>query len=362
MPSAQNQHQRPGSPSPERKSWGSRSGNWPIAKLYTRHRGQSFHTITSSDADPDGRSSRASYVPYQSPSPVPPVPPLPTAASSMGKYSHPHAQAVQALPSASTMGPYTLPSATASSKLGGSGSGPTTPPAIAGLDPAAERWLAENTYAGQTQCPPSPSAHSRTHSDTSEFEIVTHSAQNARRSVARLWPSRDAVPSLYRSNTLKSEVGGGVGVQEVPLKRANSTTGTGTVVQTVPVSASATATGSSFIRPSPTSLVLASSSAHTSPSPQPSGYTPSSRNLRRGVSIKSAKTFFSNWVSRPDTPARPQTAARPDSGIFPLTLTLGTVNVPLPQSANMFIELDPASPLTASRPPSEWPTAARRGS
>lgn len=374
------------------------SGQWPIARLYTRYRHPSFFSLRSTGGSTDfSAPSYPDYIPYQSPNgdeEVPPVPPLPPSTS------HSHRKVVPYEDSP----PPPLPTRPKSGVAAAFKSSPLTPPAIAGLDPFAERWLQENTYVGQSNHsrPPSASGRShrsqasRGHSDVSrteddptsphheKYEII--GVTNARRSIARLWPSRDAVPSLYRSNTLTHARGPETIVKEIPLKRSSTVGAYGqtVAVQTVPVSASASVTAgisttdSSFVRPSPLTLLTSSSSA----SPQPSGYTPSSRNrpqtpLRRGVSIKSAKTvrsFFSGWIKgtdangmwqggRPDTPGRPQTAARPDSGIFPLSLGLGTVDVPLPQaerSAHMFIELDPSSPLTASRPPSEWPDRRTR--
>lgn len=87
--------------------------------------------------------------------------------------------------------------------------------------------------------------------------------------------------------------------------------------------------------------------------------------------MKSVKSFLTHWTKGQDpTRSEAATPARPDSGIFP-SLGLGSVDVPLdtaPKSgssgsgtgsgggtANMFIELYPESPLTANRPPSDWP-------
>ena len=376
------------------------SGKWPIAKLYTRQHRRSFLHLGSEGGSTD-LSSNQDYIAYKDPRAmlIPPVPALPPATGSTQR---------TLVPSASL-------------RSGGKPLSPVSPPAIVGLDSSAERWLQENTYIGNPPRPSSGNSHrsplSRGHSlvsrgdhddphtgDLEAYEIVgvTHMASHARRSIARLWSTPGATPSLYgtsslyRSNTLTHAHGPEAVVNNSWLRRSNtldSFVRSPEASQTVPVSASASATvglgtfdsfSSSFIRPPPPPLTLLT----TPSSAQPSAYTPSSRNrpqtpLRRGVSIKSAKTvrsFFSNWIkgpeihittgngngngSRPDTPARPQTAARPDSGIFPLTLGLGTVDVPFSQmedrdrlgggGANMFIELDPSSPLTASRPASEW--------
>lgn len=390
------------------------SGKWPIGRLYTKQHRRSFLHLGSEggSADLKNQSNYLDYIPYKDPRDpkqnhqiVPPVPALPSSSRDVQRRLSPSSNARSGKTS------------------------PVTPPPIAGLDSTAERWLQENTYIGQPRPSSGRSMRSQLsrggHSvnsnscgdhddpvtgDIETYEImgVTHTAVNARRSIARLWPSRDAVPSLYRSNTLIHTRGPEAVVKDITLRRSNTLESyghstSGMAFQTVPVSASASATAgigtidsftSSFIRPAPLKLLTATSSA----SPQPSGYTPSSRNrpqtplpLRRGVSIKSAKTvrsFFSGWIKatpgsgnghehhgggnfRPDTPARPQTAARPDSGIFPLSLSLGlgTVDVPLSHvdrdmrglggdgdggSRNMFIELNPSSPLTASRPASEW--------
>ncbi|ODN94353.1 hypothetical protein L198_05212 [Cryptococcus wingfieldii CBS 7118] len=130
------------------------------------------------------------------------------------------------------------------------------------------------------------------------------------RSVARLWPTRDAVPSSYRTESVMQ--GAGVGIDH---RRAGY---------------------------SSSSLALnASTSVDALQSQIPAAPTENSAtSLRRGVSIKSIKTmrsFFSGMIfvpptaaslphltrsggereGEPQTPAVPWTAARPDSGIFP---------------------------------------------
>ncbi|ODN82212.1 hypothetical protein L202_02501 [Cryptococcus amylolentus CBS 6039] len=135
------------------------------------------------------------------------------------------------------------------------------------------------------------------------------------RSVARLWPTRDAEPSSYRTESVMQ--GAGVGIDD---RRAGY---------------------------SSSSLALnASTSVDALSSQGPAPTTPtanSAMSLRRGVSIKSVKSiktmrsFFSGMIfvpptaaslphltrsggegeGEPQTPAVPWTAARPDSGIFP---------------------------------------------
>ncbi|TYJ52941.1 hypothetical protein B9479_006453 [Cryptococcus floricola] len=133
------------------------------------------------------------------------------------------------------------------------------------------------------------------------------------RSVARLWPTRDAVPSLYRTESVMQ--GAGVGIDD---RRAGY---------------------------SSSSLALnASTSVDALQSQNPTHPTANSAtSLRRGVSVKSIKSiktmrsFFSGMIfvpptaaslphltqsggereGEPQTPAVPWTAARPDSGIFP---------------------------------------------
>ncbi|WVQ76053.1 hypothetical protein IAR50_005690 [Cryptococcus sp. DSM 104548] len=133
------------------------------------------------------------------------------------------------------------------------------------------------------------------------------------RSVGRLWPTRDAVPSSYRTESVMQ--GASVGVED-PNPRALYSS-------------------SSLALNASTSVDALQSQIQTAPQPN----TPISP-LRRGASIKSIKTlrsFFSGIIfvpptapsmphlsrtggdgeSEPQTPAVPWTAARPDSGIFP---------------------------------------------
>lgn len=478
------------------------SGHWPIARLYTRQRERerrgSFATLRS-DGGWGGTNLSApsfpDYIPYQSPF-------GPTSASAKSERSmrgsqlatgsssnvprHGHSPLSTTTAAVTPVTPkkgvrdQIMDRSSASASRSGKKS-PATPPAIVGLGSSAERWLKENTYVGQSDSQaqaqarapqtqgngqPVRSASGRSHRSATgsrnsrhseisnteyepgpgspipeAFEIIslTGHAQNARRSIARLWHTRDAVPSLYRSESLT------VGHQsrDIPLKRSNTLNTSGvmdavlapvmpqvetqaaavTAHQTVPVSASLTATAGlstndsfqSFLRPSPAPSISSSTpypfsrpqvatatstSPHTQPTSSPywstakrppTPYAPSSSNtagagargtsLRRGVSVKSVKSFFSGWAKPTTTPGAgegSETPARPDSGIFPLAFThshsssttpglgiglgLGTVDVPLATggsgssgSPNMFIELDPESPLTASRPPSEWP-------
>jgi hypothetical protein len=375
------------------------SGNWPIAKLYTKRR--SFATLGSDSGGTNlSAPSYPDYIPYLSPStawtpsetnePVPSIPNTALLSSRMGTSNL----------SRNGHSPLFSASRTIIPRV----KSPATPPAIVGLDSTAERWVQENTYGGNNQVQRTPSSGSRRsgHSDISlsrsdagspiPHSGVTQRAQIARRSNAHLWPL----------NTGNSN-------QDIPLRNPSSPfiddsirapAAAVTPNQTVPVSASLTTTSGlgigtvsadsypSYIRSSPhqsTSYAfqtphLATYTPNSSGSPTrsprpPTPATASSHRgeLRRGVSVKSAKSLkslFSGW-QRP-THDRAETPARPDSGIFP-ALGLGSVNIPLHTSsstgsrggsgdgsregANMFIELDPESPLTASRPPSEWPRA-----
>ncbi|WVQ83344.1 hypothetical protein IAT38_005483 [Cryptococcus sp. DSM 104549] len=130
----------------------------------------------------------------------------------------------------------------------------------------------------------------------------------ASRSVARLWPSRDAVPSTFRTPSM------------FPASQSTS------ALTPTPAPAHP---GSSSLQLNPaTSTIDLLPTSRSAPSPLPT--SSGSPSLRRGVSIKSVKTmrsFFSGLIfvppsstsPVPSTPALlPQTAARPDSGIFPL--------------------------------------------
>jgi hypothetical protein len=475
----------------KKKKQSSSSGHWPIARLYTkpnnhnqnRNRGASFVTLRSDGGGTNiSAPSLPDFIPYKSPfgsgsglGSGTAISDFARSPSQLGSNAPRHGHSPLTTGRSGGSMPITPKSGLRDEIMdrgrggGGLGSGyksPVTPPAIAGLDSTAERWLQENTYVGQGQGQEQPSRtisskphrtvsrasrrseQSQTEDDhdhdnpspiQENFEIVgvTHHAQNARRSIARLWHTRDTVPSLYRSESLTLELGSKS--QDIPLKRSNtvnSATTTDlnlnliqvgiikqlpaqaaavTLNQTVPVSASLTATAGlsstndffqSFIRPSPpistSSYAFTRPRIATSASPaQPSTRRPATprasspdraggggASLRRGVSIKSVKSFFSGWV-KPQLEGQGQghsnrfesdTPARPDSGIFPRTQTqllgLGSVDVPLTTStgtgtgrsggsgsgsgsANMFIELDPESPLTASRPASEWPNKQR---
>jgi hypothetical protein len=373
------------------------SGNWPIAKLYTKRR-ESFKTLRSDSGGTNlSAPSYPDYIPYQSPSMIwtdEPVPAIPESALLSSRLGTSNMSRTGHSPLFSAVSGRVVTPRTANGRTS-----PVTPPAIVGLDSTTNRWIQENTYVGNKQgntakrspsngshLSRSGSGHSETslsrtddgspHADMEGFEIVgvTQRAQNARRSMATLWPSSNA-PSLYRINTL-----------DIPLQRSGSNPNPnipGAVVnnQTVPVSASLTATAGlgsiatypSYIRSSPTSTPYAfqTPSIATYPSSGSPRPTPPPREgLRRGVSVKSVKSFLTHWTRGQD-PARSEVAtpARPDSGIFPSSLLgLGSVDVPLdtaPKSgssgigsgtANMIIELYPESPLTANRPPSDWPS------
>jgi len=380
------------------------SGNWPIAKLYTKAKRESFKTSRSDSGGTNlSAPSFPDYIPYKSPSMVwtdEPVPSIPDSAFLSSKLGTSNLSRTGHSPlfSAGQQGSgRVITPRTANGRAS-----PVTPPAIVGMDSTTNRWIQENTYVGNKAAKRSPSSgsHRSAHSETSlsrsdtgspnpdmeGFEIVgvTHKAQNARRSIARIWPSSNA-PSLYRINTL-----------DIPLQRSGSNSNSNPNIpaavvsnnnQTVPVSASLTATAGlgstidsypSYIRSSPpTSTLYAFQTPHlatytpSSGSPRPPP-TPPREGLRRGVSVKSVKSFLTHWTKGQDpTRSEVATPARPDSGIFP-SLGLGSVDVPLdtaPKSgssgtgtgsggdtANMFIELYPESPLTANRPPSDWPS------
>ena len=195
---------------------------------------------------------------------------------------------------------------------------------------------------------------------------MTARAPGATRSIARLWPSRDAVPSALQPIA--------VNIRSDSMVFAPSYTTAGNLSS------------------SPSQLIgsglatRSTSNSHSRPSTHSSSQLSSQYTLRRGVSVKSVKTmrsFFSGLLlqnsSTPpagQTRALPQAAARPDSGIFPVGIhwsnnsSAGTgiqsrrqVSPSLrleggpEHSPNMFIELNPNSPMTAapsSRPESEW--------
>jgi hypothetical protein len=368
------------------------SGNWPIAKLYTKRR-QSFATLRSDSGGTNlSAPSYPDFIAYKSPSmmwtptetdePVPSIPNTALLSSRLGTSNlsrHGHSP----LPSANSRTITRVKS-------------PATPPGIVGLDSTAERWVQENTYIGnKVGRSPSNVSHRSGHSDVSrtdagspvpetELGIITQTAQNARRSIARLWPIDTTTQGIeLRQNSNSPFIDDSLRLPAAAI----------TSDQSVPVSAFTTTTGmgigtvSAYSYPSNVRSSPHQSTSYAFQTPHLATYTPSSSGsptrfprpptpatsssypqagLRRGVSVKSAKSLkslFSGW-QRP-TADRSDTPARPDSGIFP-ALGLGSVNVPLDTSssggsksggANMFIELDPESPLTASRPASEWPRA-----
>lgn len=369
------------------------SEKWPIAKLYTRRR-QSFATLRSDSGGTNlSAPSYPDFIAYKSPSmvwtptqtdePVPSIPNTALLSSRLGTSN------------LSRHGHSPLPSAN-SRVITPRVKSPATPPGIVGLDSTAERWVQENTYIGnQGTRSPSDVSHRSGHSDVSrtdtgspipEFGIITQTAQNARRSIARLWPidtTTHDIPLRQNSNSpfiddsLRLPAATITSEQSVPVSAFTTTTGLG--IGTV-----STYSYPSHVRSSPPQstsyafqtphLATYTPNSSGSPTRSPRPPTPATSSsypqagLRRGVSVKSAKSLkslFSGW-QRP-TADRSETPARPDSGIFP-ALGLGSINVPLDTStssgsksgsggASMFIELDPESPLTASRPPSEWPRA-----
>ncbi|ORY30396.1 hypothetical protein BCR39DRAFT_558675 [Naematelia encephala] len=229
--------------------------------------------------------------------------------------------------------------------------------------------------------------------DTSLSPSIAH-AHVAKRAVARLWPTRDAVPwSLLQpgeedpgsipdpavaSTTTQLELSGlqdlsnhsqlpnlsnHSGLPDVSTHSGLQDLSTHSAIQDQSINASSLVVPVSGPR-SPTQT--------TTPTP----------SLRRGVSVKSAKTmrsFFSSFFSNTNTnfstpipeppPALPLQAARPDSGLFP-----NTAPVPLVTSTsasglrldlgggiqNWFIELNPNSPVTTFTP--SRPTTGHYGS
>lgn len=287
------------------------------------------------------------------------------------------------------------------------------PPLIAGANLSAQSWLAAQRYSSSSNISDTnrsrdslattiyrhlqrpPATYSRDSRDLDEFyryhqgdmdnmqspmsidsAYVEHNSMTARavgatRSVARLWPTRGAVPSAFLHPD--SNVATSHGTANHPNLKS-------TTLVSNSKSQLATLGLSNLAEPPPTHS-LHSDSVSNSNSLFP---------LRRGVSIKSVKTmrsFFSSLFANPtsplpSTPAYLQPAARPDSGIFPLQLSLsrnpstarGQMNMlglnlsdgrartvegrgrGSGESPNLFIELNPNSPITGyshSRP-SSW--------
>ncbi|KAE8539081.1 hypothetical protein D1P53_005451 [Cryptococcus gattii VGV] len=274
-----------------------------------------------------------------------------------------------------------------------------SPPPFSDVTSPSSQSGQRSTDTRTTTVPQSPASAVSTTSSLGLSGIQVR-AVPASRSVARLWPTRDAVPSSYRAD---SSFWGGMSALRSPRQVALNTS----------------------------SLALNPSTSVDALSHVPN--SASSPTLRRGVSIKSIKTmrsFFSGLIFLPpssssdavglggngaspiqSTPALPMIAARPDSDIFPVfgglsrgsskvdrsrigkgySSTSSTVpstsgsgstskhhHVPaLPittptslsrrqgeeageeeqgddGSSNFFIELNPNSPITASRSGSLW--------
>ena len=193
----------------------------------------------------------------------------------------------------------------------------------------------------------------------------TARAVGATRSVARLWPSRDAIPSTLRQQSADPPA------DSILFTPSHTTAGTFSICQSQ-MHGSGLASRSIFTNPT-----------HSNPSSShPSSFHSA---LRRGVSVKSVKTmrsFFSTLLFHSSstslavqTPALPLAAARPDSDIFPIgSLSRSnsaaddgiesSTNARMAQrdggretSPNLVIELNPNSPMTmapSSRPDSDW--------
>ncbi|WRT64765.1 uncharacterized protein IL334_001699 [Kwoniella shivajii] len=152
--------------------------------------------------------------------------------------------------------------------------------------------------------------------------------------VARLWPSRDAVPSAYQ-NSLATTI-----KTEPSLHRMNTTGGQSSIAPYPP--------GSSINLPSMQESIISPSAPES-----PMAGARAEGGLGRGASIKSSKSigtmrsWFSGLIfappgsnsglisslpSVPSTPILPQAAARPDSGIFPLALNGSVGSIPLRSS------------------------------
>lgn len=175
---------------------------------------------------------------------------------------------------------------------------PVSPPPFSGVTCPSSR-SGRSTGTGTKIVPQSPASSISTPSSLGLSGIQAR-AVPASRSVARLWPARDAVPSSYR---VDSSSRWGMSALSSPSLALNPSTS----VDALP---------------------------HAPPN------STSSPTLRRGVSIKSIKTmrsFFSGLIFLPpssnagavglggngaspipSSPALPMTAARPDSGIFPV--------------------------------------------
>ncbi|OXG76477.1 hypothetical protein C349_05650 [Cryptococcus neoformans var. grubii Br795] len=184
---------------------------------------------------------------------------------------------------------------------------PVSPPPFSGVTSSPSgSGKSTGTGTGTRTVPQSPASSISTPSSLGLSGIQAR-AVPASRSVARLWPTRDAVPSSYRVNSSFLE---GMSALSSPQQTAFNT--------------------SSLILNPSTSVDALPHAPNSTSSP----------TLRRGVSIKSIKTmrsFFSGLIFLapssnigvvglggngtppiPSTPALPMTAARPDSGIFPV--------------------------------------------
>lgn len=163
-------------------------------------------------------------------------------------------------------------------------------------------------------------------SEVSEAQMGMGRAVEATRSVARLWPTRAAVPSHYVTSALEEATGGGLGPSSVAAQ---------------PPGSSAGGAGGRYL-PSEVPFSFMDSD------PAPAHDRPSSTSLRRGVSVKSVKTvrsFFSGLLgggggggggmgfghSVASSTAGPASAARPDSDIFP---SEGIILPPMPSGTS----------------------------
>ncbi|WVF69795.1 hypothetical protein IAT40_004574 [Kwoniella sp. CBS 6097] len=169
--------------------------------------------------------------------------------------------------------------------------------------------------------PGSASASASTPSSVGQTGVAVRTSVQlgSLQSVARLWPTRDAVPSAYKTPSAYVATSGRV---DYPQASAQAQTPSQTRLVTANTPSSI-AGGSGPYRPDTSGMT---ESIFEPPSP--------ASGLSRGMSIKSMGSFFSrlifnppgsssttslsNLPSVPSTPAFPQAAARPDSGTLPI--------------------------------------------
>ncbi|WVQ98063.1 hypothetical protein IAU59_005185 [Kwoniella sp. CBS 9459] len=165
-----------------------------------------------------------------------------------------------------------------------------------------------------TPSPGTASASTPSSAGQTGVAVRTSVQPGSSHSVARLWPTRDAVPSAYKTPSAYVAASGRVEYPQAPVQAQ-------TRLVTANTPSSVAGSG-----PYPPDHSAMTESIMEPPSP--------ASGLSRGMSIKSMGSFFSrlifnppgsssitslsNLPSVPSTPAFPQAAARPDSGTLPV--------------------------------------------